>query len=447
MYARLIRSEVLFLSLLVTILLFFGCGKPAPTPPAVVLVVLDTTRFDHLGKAGYPRDTSPNLDRLAEEGSWFSTAWAQAPWTLPAMATVLTGRLPSIHGAGMKAGRLYAVREEIPTLAQRLRPEGVQTGAVVNVVFCNPDSGIARGFEHYDFKSSDASNRNHRNASETTDASLAWLESVRDRPFFLLVHYFDAHLTYDPPAPFDTRFLPPGSGGIRPGFGSASEVIALRNGKIRLSPERREALIARYDGEIAYLDREFGRLRKALEQAGRWENSLVIVVADHGEEFWDHGGFEHGHTHFQELLHIPLIVRRPGGTQGEVRGERVRQLDIAPTILDFFGVAPAPELPGSVLGSGRSGPSRAEGSLWSGEMVSIRNEEGTLIRYRASGRSLLFASDDLKETSDLSRKNPALLRKMEAALAASDPGIRREGESREPDQEELERLRSLGYVQ
>jgi arylsulfatase A-like enzyme len=207
----------------------------------------------------------------------------------------------------------------------------------MNVVFCNPASGLDRGFESYDFQTTDSSNRGHRNAAATTDAALDWVSQVADRPFFLLVHYFDAHLTYDPPAPFDTLYLEENVPAIPRGFGSARQVMALRNGSIPMTPPLRESLVARYDGELKFLDQEFGRLRTGLESLGRWDNSLVVIVGDHGEEFWDHGGFEHGHSHYRELLRVPLIVRKPDQEPGERRAERVRQLDIVPTVLARFG--------------------------------------------------------------------------------------------------------------
>jgi len=236
-----------------------GCGSTKPdTLPGVVLIVVDTARADHFGADGYSRNTTPHLDRLAEEGAWFANAWAQAPWTLPAFASILTGEPPSVHGAGMENEVLYSLRDEVPTLAERVSDASIRTGAVVNVIFCNPSSGLNRGFEFYDFRTSDPTNLGHRNAAATTDAALHWVREVADAPFFLLVHYFDAHLTYDPPAPYDTQFLEDGVPPIPPGFGSMSQIQALRDGSIPASDDLRAGLIARYDGELAFLDQQFG---------------------------------------------------------------------------------------------------------------------------------------------------------------------------------------------
>jgi len=428
------------------VLLGSGCGAPDTGPiPGVVLVVLDTARADHFGMDGYSRDTTPNFDHLASEGTWYGNAWAQAPWTLPAMATILTGQPPSVHGAGMESGRLFPLRPEPPTLAELLRGQGFQTGAVINVVFCDPASGLDRGFESYDFQTTDASNRGQRNAAATTDAALDWVGQVADRPFFLLVHYFDAHLTYDPPEPFDSMFLEEGLEAIPADFGSARQVMELRDGSIPMPPERRTALKARYDGELRFIDQEFGRLRAGLEGMGRWDNSLIVVVGDHGEEFWDHGGFEHGHSHYRELLRVPLIVHGPGRTGGGKRKHRVRQIDIVPTILQHLGFPVPQDLPGSQLGSGHQSSTTAGGSLWSGNLLSVRTDDGTLIFQDETGETRLFAADDPLEQEDLSGSRPDLLEKLGRLLPES-PALRNGRNSRVPDPEELEQLRSLGYV-
>ena len=432
---------------LVATLLLTGCADPRPEPlPGVVLVIVDTARADHFGIDGYPRDTTPNFDRLAEDGAWYGNAWSQSPWTLPSIASILTGQLPSVHGAGMVDGSLHSLRSGIPTLGERLREHQFQTGAVMNVVFCNPASGLDRGFESYDFRTSDASNRGHRNAAATTDAALGWVSQVTDRPFFLLVHYFDAHLTYDPPEPFDTLFLETGTEPIPRGFGSAEQVMALRDGSIPMTPQQRQALVARYDGELRFLDQEFGRLRTGLQALGRWDDSMIVVVGDHGEEFWDHGGFEHGHSHHRELLRVPLIVRTPGGEPGAHRAERVRQIDILPTVLSHLGIPSSDDLPGQVLGTGHADRSIAEGSLWAGNLVSVRTDDGTLILNRDTGEAHLYGPEDPMETRALPADTTGLVRKLGAVLPQGEEN--HDGDTVwTPDAEEIERLRSLGYIQ
>jgi arylsulfatase A-like enzyme len=428
------------------VLLVPACGEPPPPPGNVLLVIIDTARADHFSTFGYVRHTTPNLDRLAAEGQRFDEAWSQSPWTLPSVATILTGQPPHVHGATRGARGIHPIREEVEPLARRLRAVGYATAAFINVLWCAPEiSRLDRGFDHYDHRETDESNRGHRDAAETTDATLAWLDRAGDDPFFIVTHYFDPHLTYDPPAPYDTMFERGTGPRVPPGFGSASQVFAVRDGKIRLTPGQRESLIARYDGEIRFTDEQFGRLREGLEQRGRWDDTLVIVVADHGEEFWDHGGFEHGHSHHRELLRTPLLVRRPGGPSGQIVDDRVRQVDIAPTILDFAGGELPDELPGYVLGTHDAGYAVAEGSLWAGDLVSVRSDRGTLILNRDDGAAAYYAPDDTFEHTPLpvdSEDARELLRLLEALPAAGSTTTTPNALS----EEQLERLRSLGYI-
>jgi arylsulfatase A-like enzyme len=409
-------------------------------------VIIDTARADHFSSYGYLRDTTPNLDRLAAEGQRFDRAWSQAPWTLPSMATILTGQPPHVHGAARGPHGVWPVRADVTTLAQRMRHAGYATAAFVNVLWCSPEiSGLDQGFDHYDYRETDESNRGSRSAAATTDAVLSWIEGAGDRPFFAVVHYFDPHLTYDPPVPYDAIYDRGPGPHIPRGFGSASQVFAIRDGSIRLSPGQRDSLVARYDGEVRFTDEEFGRLREGLAHRGLWDDTLVVVVADHGEEFWEHGGFEHGHSHHRELLRVPLIVRRPDGPAGQVVVDRVRQLDIAPTILGFAGVDVADELPGFVLGMGSASYAVAEGSLWAGELASVRSEHGTVILNRDDGEARFYAPDDPLELTPLPIESPqarGLLDLLKALPEAADP----DATPQPLTEDQLERLRSLGYI-
>ena len=427
-------------------LLAAGCGEEPARRGDVILVIVDTARADHLSSYGYLRQTTPELDRLAAEGERYENAWAQSPWTLPAVATILTGQPPHVHGAGRTAAGIRPLRPDLPTIAERMAAAGYRTAAFINVLWCAPTSGLNRGFERYDFRTSDESNVGTRDAAETTTAALDWLSGAGEDPVFMVVHYFDPHLTYDPPAPYDTMFEEGGGPRVPPGFGSAAQVFRIRRGEIRLDPAQRSSLIARYDGELRFMDEQFGRLRRGLEEAGRWDDALVVVVGDHGEEFWDHGGFEHGHSHHRELMRVPLIVRRPAGERGEVLNGRVRQIDVAPTVFDFAGLPGPVGLPGRVLGPEGSRFAVGEGSLWAGDLVSARSDAGTLILDRGSGELVFFGSEDRFEHAGRpgeENADPELLQLLRALPAApASPA-----QELELTEEQLEQLRSLGYIQ
>lgn len=430
----------------VFVALGLSCSGSRGRPGNVVLVILDTVRADHLSCYGYSRLTTPHIDRLAAEGERYDQAWSQSSWTMPSVTTILTGQPPHVHGAYKGKDGWFPLRDDVVTLAQRLGQAGYDTGAVINVMWLQPLFKIDRGFDSYDFHMTDETNRSARTAAATTAAALDWAESVGPGPFFLVVHYFDAHLTYDPPAPYDALYEPNNAGRLPRGFGSAGQVGKIRDGRLRLDGRGRKSLVARYDGELTYLDDQFGRLRAGLEARGLWDDSLVVVVGDHGEEFWDHGSFEHGHSHYRELLRVPLVVKRPGGLAGAVVDERVRQLDIAPTILEFAGLELPPELPGRVLGSGGADYSVAEGSFWAGDLISIRSDGGTLILNRDTGERQFFAAADVAEVG-AQPADPSGHADLERLLLALPPQKRRDQPPWTPDAQQLEQLRALGYVE
>jgi len=182
----------------VAALTMVACGQPPDPPPSVVLIVLDTVRADHLSLYGYERDTTPRLARWAEQGTVFENAFSTAAWTLPAVGSIFTGLYPSQHGAGISGpSRMH---DEVPTLAEELAAAGYETGAVANVGFLAPIFGLNRGFEHYDFDPAGAE-RGTRRADISVDRALEWLSERSDKPFFFVLHLFDAHHYYDAPPP------------------------------------------------------------------------------------------------------------------------------------------------------------------------------------------------------------------------------------------------------
>jgi len=204
------------LARLVTIL--FWLSLPAlvacsvERPRGVVLIVVDTLRADHLGIYGYSRDTSSHLERWAEEGMVFERAMSTSPWTLPTFGSILTGRLPTGHGAGSRGGgevrpKSTRLDQTLPTLAEELQQAGFATAAIVNNPWMKPRFGLDRGFDTYDYQFT--SNKRRRRANRIVDLATTWIDAHRDQPFFLLVHLFDPHMTYDPPSSVRGRFTGP----------------------------------------------------------------------------------------------------------------------------------------------------------------------------------------------------------------------------------------------
>ncbi len=316
-----------------------GCGREG-REPNVLIIGIDTLRPDHLGCYGYDRRTSPNIDRLAAEGAIFKNTVSQSPWTLPSFGTVFTSLYPSQHGAGTLLKR---VRTSFPTLATILSESGYRTGAVISASVLHSETGISRGFQDYAVPEG----RAKRRSDEVTDVALQWIDNGDGSPFFLFAHYWDAHDPYEPLPPYDTMFDPSYQGKIGNRFNPRGLMLSAAS-HIRspasiesqgLSDEDLNHIISLYDGEIAFEDNEIGRLLEGLEERGMKENTLIVLLSDHGEEFSEHGGFGHGYTMFSEMINVALILTLPAVIPGgRVINEQVRLVDVTPTILDLLGL-------------------------------------------------------------------------------------------------------------
>ena len=437
--------------------LFLSCrdgGRDREPGPSVLLVVVDTLRADRLGSYGNERGLTPCLDRFAARSFLFEHASSHAPWTLPATASLYTSQLPSQHGAGGRAPSFTGLGPSAPTAASVFADAGYATAAFVNVGFLGKDFGMHRGFAHFDEESRSSTGRD-RDAVETTDSALAWLGEERTQPFFLLVHYFDPHAPYDPAPPFRKRFAAPSDS--EPGsfiYGTGAHLRRLRDGDLVLAPEiigRAEAL---YDAEVAYTDAEIGRLFDGLAELGLAEGTCVVVTADHGEEFLDHGGFEHGHSLYAELVHVPLLLHVPGLSPGRSAAV-VRHVDLLPTLCAITGTSGRSTFEGTslvpLLGdpAGASRTVLTEGNRWGPTMVGWYDGEHQLITA-GSKRELYRWPEDLGQETDLAASDPERVRVLHETLGTELARLAaRRGERAaevEIGADGLDALRDLGYV-
>jgi arylsulfatase A-like enzyme len=283
--------------------------------PNVLFICVDTLRHDHLGYAGHDVPVSPNIDALAERGLVFTNAYSQAGWTLPAMATLFTGLYPSATGA---TDFHRTLSWGLPTLAGTLLEAGYDTRGFVSHMLLTPRYGLNNGFRKFDFSALEAGHPHDTSTAEiVTDLAIEDLDALEE-PFFMWVHYFDPHFEYLEHEEWS-------------GFG--------------------EDPVQRYDQEIAYTDRQIGRLLGALADRGMAENTVVIFTSDHGEEFGDHGG-EYHYTSYEEVMRVPLVFAGPEIEPGTT-DVRAQQIDMMPTVLAMLGVkAPREGLPGRDLLSG-----------------------------------------------------------------------------------------------
>ncbi len=436
-----------------------GCGGARPAADSALLVVVDTLRADHLGLYGYARRTSPALDAWAAGAAVFERAYSVSPWTLPAFGTLFTGRLPSHHmagtfprqpnGAAPGKKEFQRLSDAVPTLAQLLAGQGLATGAILCNAFLHPRFGLDRGFDTYDFIP--CGPRDIRRADAAVDAALGWLGEHGERPFFLVLHLFDPHVVYEPPEGFRGLF----ARWLEERDDRVSDLKEIRGRLRRGEPLDREFLAAAYDEEIAFVDQQLGRLFRSLDERGLGDRLLVVVTSDHGEEFFDHGGFEHGHTIYDELLRVPLLLGGPGVRRGR-HGSPVGLADLFPTLLEGLGYAPPAGLAGTSLWpllGGAGGPD-AEPRLLVAERTLYGPERRAAVRWplklaqdvRRGQLTLHDLAVDPGERRDLAAERPdqaaALLAELEAALAGG-PG---RSEAAELDDATVESLRALGYL-
>jgi len=427
-------------SLLVAIAIFFaGCaGEPssdsevstrAPqnpaSPPSIVLISIDTTRADRLGAYGWRPSTTPHIDSWASEGVVFDNALTPVPITLPAHTSLLTGLFPYRHGA--RDNGTYRAPDDVPTLASGLSEAGYGTAAVVAAAVLDRQYGLARGFDRYDDGGRSSGGGlaiAERNASAVTDAAIAIASDLKP-PFFLFVHYFDPHATYAPPAPFRER--------------------------------HRSDL---YQGEIAYVDEQIGRLRRELDARSLLDNAVIVLTSDHGEGLGEHGEATHGVFLYQSTLRIPLIVIAPGRwPAGGRNSELVSLVDVAPTLYAFAGVAAPADVEGAPL-EGRGVSGSTPGARW----LPLESElgfnsygwaplagitDGGLKWVGAPRAELYDLHADPSESRNLAATRAEDVARLAALYREMASEDRRSGAIDDGDLERsrrMDELRSLGYV-
>lgn len=395
------------------------------SPRNVLLITLDTVRADRLGAYGYAQARTPHLDALAARGVRFDDAVAPSPITGPSHAAMFTGLYPG--RLGVRDNATTPLPDDAVTLASRLRDAGLATGGFIGAFILDRPYGFAKGFDHFGSGFTTVASGQETNAERRGDAvvddALAWLSSLpADRRFFGWVHFYDAHAAYAAPEPFSSQF--------------------------RDNP---------YDGEIAFVDAQVGRLIDVLRARGALDDTLVIALADHGEALGEHGEDEHGVFIYDEVIRIPWIVAGPGAQPGLVVGEQVRATDLAPTVLELLDLDPMAGIDGESLAGLLRGGAREEAPPayvesyyprlhygWS-ELRAIRAEGWKAID--APRPELYNLRQDPKELANLYTTRQDLADRMIAEASRMGREMdARAAPARQADRETLDRLRSLGYI-
>jgi len=412
--------------LVVLLALLPGCGRKQKAPN-IVLITVDTLRPDRLGYGGNARNTSTRIDRMAKEGIAYTNATSVAGWTLPAMATIFTGRLPSDHGA---TDFHWSLDASLPSLASILRSNGYDTYGFVSHVMLTPTYGMGEGFSHFDFSVLNVGDPHEvTTARELTELARTGMRGAKE-PFFLWVHYFDPHFKYIGHDQFD--------------FGNRD--------------------IDHYDSEIAFTDYHVDELLKAVDHG----NTYVIFTADHGEEFGEHGSKYH-YTLHGEVMRVPLIIKGPGLTP-RTDDQPAQQIDFLPTILALAGIEPPAGLPGHDLLLPRALDTpqfieRDRPPQWqqrgvihaNHKLIVIENADTTDVPPASlneeipvsnvqPGMYLYDLARDPGEQTNLFSPGDSTSLRLLGLVARQYSTPRRHGAPVQVDEELLEKLRSLGYV-
>jgi choline-sulfatase len=404
----------------------WSCSESTTRSPTrnIVLVVIDTLRADHLQPYGYPQETSPRLAEFARSAQLFTHAHAHSSWTKPSVASILTAVTPRTHG--IRSWR-DSLDERFVSLAEHLGSQGVETHAIVSHIALLPRrSGFGQGFDTYDASVVADRKRSPHSVStseEAADRAIEFLSARRTKPFFLFLHLFDPHFEYigHPEHDFGTDAL------------------------------------ARYDSEIAYTDMHLGRVLAALAETGLADDTSVVITADHGEEFLDHGGEHHTLTLYQEVLRVPLLIHVPG-FRPAIHPQLIPLIDIAPTLSALLGL----EIPDSF--EGKAIPFGADTfeplddrmvfaeTFRFGKKRAVLHGDWKLIQNRGRNKNqarpateLYHLRSDPAERDNRAEAEPEIVNRLDALIAdyyAKEGTAPRE----QLDDETVEALQALGYL-
>ncbi len=427
----------------------------------IVLITIDTLRADHLSCYGYERNTSPNIDKIAEEGIIYKSAIAPCSWTAPSMASLFTSLYPINHG--VRQGIFYKPKEtkhiladELTTLAEILKAHGYTTFGVSTNMQLNKKRGFAKGFDYFKCQYKQAF------APSVNKTIFSWEAKIKSsNKFFLWAHYMDPHGPYHARPPWYAQYTSKTSTRLALS-GKNTDEIKEYIPILKKDPQALSNLIAIYDSEINFVDYYIGKLFQRLKLDN---NTLIIITADHGEEFFEHDQFTHGHNLFQETIRIPLIVKLPGNSQKKVVERLVNLVDIMPTITELLNIIPPEQTLGKSLLKREGALFEIKKAVYSEDApeytfseldymstlkIIMTPEWKYIYDYNNKTGQLYNLKSDPSELNNLIDKETTKADQLKKQLFKWVSNSKRyysKGHSLQPTPEEIERLKALGYIE
>ncbi|MEC7949329.1 MAG: sulfatase [Myxococcota bacterium] len=429
----------------------------APATPDILLVYVDTLRADHLGTYGYARPTSPRIDDWATRGSVFTRAYSQSGWTLASTASLFAGQYPHQHRVvrdSKQPDRFGCLVPATETLPEQLGLRGYATAAFINNTFMAPEFGLQQGFDLYDYQG--ATNTTHRSAVQTVDAALDWWDAHADRPRFAVVHMMEPHLNYAAPDGIRGTFA---KGAAPPRLklepGKADPFVAMQFNELAPTDAEKQWTVDLYDEEVLAVDTAMGRLLDGLAARDAMDSTLVILTSDHGEEFWEHERFEHGHALWSPLTHVPLIVVGPGADATRIETV-VEHVDLFQGLLARAGASRPPDSAGEDLFHVARNPTGRtalmENCLYGEPCISLVDDSHRVmlnpLRGYAGVHPILGGMRDGPQVQgpEQNALGQPLLDAVRAKRGSLLPVLAVGGGPRVPSYETFEMLSELGYV-
>jgi arylsulfatase A-like enzyme len=442
--------------------LLLGChhGRPT-TKPNVLLLVVDCLRFDAVAANGYPYPATPNLDRIAKDGTSFRHAISQASWTRPSLPTLLSGLYPSEHGvldlAEDPAAPAAALDESVVTLAERLHAAGYATAMFGEQHQLSPRFGLQQGFDVWQPKSGDAGNIDRK--------LLGWQQGLGTQPFFAYLHYLELHWPYCPPRDLRGK-LPEGTSTLNLCRDWRQLRDDMRGGVYKVTPADLQLMRARYEEELIGVDRVIGAMLDELQRRGVYDQTLIVVTGDHGEEFGEHHGNFHGQSLYDELLHVPLLIKPPAdwkAPHGQVVDGTTETRNLVATFLDAGHVQPPPRMVSLVPWLLGEAPGKAPNAYTVSEgtaQIAVRTPRWKLIMARPGvqpppgappmapgGIELYDLARDPGEQHNVAASERRALGEMRQLLAAWQAAlVPAKKSSVQVDPETRKGLQNLGYI-